>query len=119
MIKIQVDEAYAFDMLSILEVKYEKKSTQQNLDNLHELSQSIENQVGAGKFFDILNSDEYESLYHTNVVLFDLIDDIKRGEDISAKEVDDLNYLRWEYKNGIQKKFFGKETGEVKIGYGE
>jgi hypothetical protein len=116
-INIKVDEAYAFDMLSILEVKYENKLTQQNLDNLHELSQSIEDQVGAGKFCDILNSDEYGSLYHTNAVLFNLIDDIKKGENISAKEVDELNYLRWEYKNEIQKNFFGQETGEVKIGY--
>jgi hypothetical protein len=118
MINIQVDEAYAFDMLSILEVKYENKSTQQNLDNLHELSQSIEDQVGAGIFVQILDSSEYERLYWANASLFQAIDEIKKGE-VSAKEIDDLNYERWKHKNELQKKFFGRETGEVKIGYGK
>ena len=117
MIDIAVDEAYAFDMLSILAVKYDKTENEGNLKKFNLFESEIEQKVGKGLFYDVVVSMEYSNLYHANLKLFELIDQIKTDDSIKAKKIDDLNYARWEAKRDLQKKFFNQEIKEVKIGY--
>lgn len=121
MIKISVDEAAAFDMLSILAVKdslfpnLEKIST-----NLAIMSQEIINELQGDIIFnEIISSKEYGFLYLTNLELFKLIDRIKiRGEMLGdAIAIDSLNYNRYKAKRDLQVKFFSKSLTETKIGY--
>ena len=119
MIKISIDEAAAFDILSIFEVKNENRY----IDNLNDknylkLQWEIENQIGSDKFNEILESEEYLALKFINRDIFHLIDYVKKHpKKIFFESADKLNYSRYKYKTLLQEKFFNKELNEVKIGY--
>ena len=118
MIKVSVDEAYAYDMLSILMVKSEVRKDKASYDLYHKLEIEIANQTynHAG----VMASQEFLRLVNTNAMLFKKIDDIKvNGEKIGdAKEIDTLNYERFLAKKNLQSKFFPNiPITEQKIGY--
>jgi hypothetical protein len=122
MIKISVDEAVAFDMLSILAVKNALFPNLEKVSmNLAIMAQEITNELQGNILFnEIMISEEYAFLYLTNLQLFQLIDQIKiRGEELGdAIAIDSLNYNRWKAKKSLQIKFFPKsELKETKIGY--
>src|SRR6056297_1224069 len=104
MIKIAVDEAYAFDMLSILEVKLEESYNTQNLRNFQEFAERIEDQIGV-LLEEILASDEYNILLKSNMEIFNAVNMAKK-DIIKASQVDNLNYERWKAKNRLQERFF-------------
>ena len=114
MIKISVDEGYAFDFLSILHLKNELRN------NLHEvISQcetDIKSDIGEEKFNLIINSKEFAELFAANKKTFDLVD-LAKEDKCTAKEVDLSNYNRYIAKYNLQNKFFNSNVTECKIGY--
>jgi hypothetical protein len=111
MINLKVDEAYAFDYLSILEIKKDLNGLcNSNWENCFAF---IENQIGKDKMFQIINSIEYHSMVQTNKLTFDAVEKARYGS-ISAKEVDDANMLRHKRKLELQTKFFNNNLMEYK-----
>jgi hypothetical protein len=117
-IKLVVDAAYAFDFLSILEVKSNKSKLPSSEEALRQKAKEIYEQIGFDLFNKIIDSQEYLNLYKTNEFLFDLIDKMKEDPDsVKAIEVDKSNYDRFLYKKALQEKFFNDQLLEEKIGY--
>ena len=107
MITIQVDEGYAYDYLSILDVKWHKNLN--NAGNLfNDCFNHVSSQVGWKLHDKIFNSNEYKELYLSNLDTFSAVEKARYGE-ILAKEVDDLNMRRYNCKVQLQKAFFPKE----------
>lgn len=119
MIKISIDEGFAFDVLSISQVKLEKcnNSLLKKLnDNFEKLKSEISNEIGEDKLLSILGSEEYQSLKDANQYVFELVDKTKLDNGL-AREVDESNYNRYLKKINLQRKFFNNPVTEVKIGY--
>jgi hypothetical protein len=114
MLKITVDEAYAFDYYSILKLKRENGSDIDQVINL--IKSDIINYIGEIKFNLIINSKEYENLYLSNKNTFDAVDKAKTDQ-VLASYVDRCNYLRMIHKKELQSKFFSNDLSEVKLGY--
>lgn len=114
MIDICVDEAYAFDYYSILEIKFQKDAISNAL--LETLNNKISTQIGNKLFDIIINSLEYKNLYDANMNTFIAVEKAKTNE-FTAKEVDIINYKRMIAKQELQKKYFTNPLKEVKIGY--
>jgi hypothetical protein len=114
MIKLTVDEAYAFDYYSILSLKNSNGFL--SLDVLQTVKKDLEESLGEDLVKNILNSQEYESLLNANKLTFDAVD--KAKEDlVKASYVDKCNYERMLAKKSLQNKFFNTDLSEVKIGY--
>ena len=116
MIKVSVDYGYAFDMLSILEVKKENNSNNINLENYERLYNEIKDQINTKLFYKIIQSLEYLNLKNINKKVFDLVDIVKNDNGL-AKEVDKANYQRYVAKTNLQKIYFEINPTEIKIGY--
>jgi len=105
MITIPVDEAYAFDFLSILIVK---KSAQ-----IKEVEDHISRQIGISEYQKIFESIEFKNMIDINQKTFDMVDRAKRN-DTDAKSVDDCNMKRYYAKLSLQNKFFHSDLKEIK-----
>ncbi len=116
MIAIQVDEGYAFDHLSIIEVKLDCSPSHVNEKNHGDASANIIRQIGHDLFHQIVESKDYMNLYDCNKKIFKLVDDAKEDL-VTASEVDNANYERFVLKKALQEKFFGSQIKEVKVGY--
>lgn len=105
MINLSVDEAYAFDYLSILHVKsYHSEGAVRAWEKCHEfLGAQIDNQL----WNSIIESEEYENLKKANQTVFNAVEKARYGN-ISAKEVDESNTERYRSKVKFQEKFFPK-----------
>jgi hypothetical protein len=116
-IKLSVDAAFAFDYLSILEIKCIKNSSKQNTDNFYNCQKDIIESLGDRTlFFSIIASNEYLDLYNSNEKVFNLVD-LAKDNKCLASEVDKANYERYKSKIALQKKFFNTSLSEAKIGY--
>jgi len=112
MINLNVDEAYAFDYLSILDIK---KNINQNCHKMWSNSFNfIKNQIGEEKMNEIINSKEYKNMIETNQLTFDAVEKARFGKQITAKEVDDANMLRHKRKLELQTRFFHNILMEYK-----
>jgi hypothetical protein len=118
MINLLCDEAYAFDYLSILEVKRDMDPSNSSKSFTYfECASHLQKQLN-DKFKTIIDSVEYKELYDKNVKVFKLIDRLRAHENISAATIDDANMERFFAKMRLQHKFFsGAELKEVKINY--
>jgi hypothetical protein len=114
MITLLVDEAYAFDYLSILEVKKEKYSS--NYKTWLNCSNHLQNQFESEKWLSIISSEEYKNMIKANLLTFEAVDKAKTNE-VTAQYVDKCNYQRHIAKINFQKKFFNTDLMESKIGY--
>ena len=114
MINLLVDEAYAFDYLSILEVKKEKSKTSN--DTWNTCYMYLKNQFDSQKWLSIINSEEYKDMIKANQLTFIAVDKAKNNE-VTAQYVDYCNYQRHAAKQNFQKKFFTSDLSELKIGY--
>jgi len=103
MIQLLVDEAYAFDYLSILEIKKDINC-----------KANIQQEVGKEKMLDIINSEEYKLMIETNKLTFDAVEKARYGGDITAKEVDRINLERHKRKLELQRKFSHNNLTEYK-----
>ena len=116
MIKISLDEAYAFDMLAILEVKISNLSGEKLAKTLEKMSDMIEEfveQIGRDKYNQIIYSVEYEKMIKANHKVFELIDKSKFDDGL-AKVTDDANFERHIAKVAFQKRFFDSDLTEFK-----
>jgi hypothetical protein len=113
MISILLDEGYAFDYLSILEIKSNKNGDKMAYNHCKE---NIISQIGLYEFLEIESSPEYKELLEANFHTFNLVDAVKSDTCLGA-EVDRSNYQRFLKKQALQKKFFGSIGHEIKIGY--
>ncbi len=122
MISVPVDPGYAYDLLSILDVKDEKVRTQASADACGALYHDLARQVGTELHFAVTRSPEFASLKRVNLLLFELIDRLKapdRPPDVCYdRDVDQLNYQRYLGKRALQQRFFpDTPQTEVKLGY--
>jgi len=116
MIKVSLDEAYVFDLLSIYAVKIDNSEgdkKRQSEKNYNLLSNEIIESIGIDKFTDIILSDEYKNLVDANQIVFDLVDRAKENK--LAKATADANYERYLKKIELQQKFFETKITEIKI----
>lgn len=114
MISLLVDECYAFDYLSILEIK-KNINSEKNKKAWEECFDYLQKQL-PDLFQLIINSQEYKDLYEANLLTFNAVDKARSGGSISAKEVDDLNILRYNKKLDLQRKYFSNTIiREVKL----
>ena len=114
MISLNVDEAYAFDYLSILEVKKQKSFSA--VEAWSKCCVHLQTQFDSEKWFSIINSEEYENMIKANELTFIAVDKAKNNE-VTAQYVDYCNYQRHAAKQNFQKKFFTSDLSELKIGY--
>ena len=106
MININVSESFAFDFLSIYEVKFHKNPTSEIADkNYEECEDYISNQLGWDFYYEIVQSKEYNDLYESNKRLFELVE-LAKDDKVKASEVDRGVIDRWEKKKALQDKFF-------------
>jgi len=116
MIDIKVDEGYAFDYLSILNLKCtldpESDIKQRAYD---ECKVYLKSQLG-NKFDDVFFSNEYNELYIANYETFKAVD-LAKTDSVKASDVDRCNYTRFMMKKKIQDTYFGGEMYETKTGY--
>jgi hypothetical protein len=116
MLKISLDEAYVFDMLSVFDVKVLNLSGEKLAKTLEKMSDMIEEvveQIGKEKFDEIYSSTEYEELVQANQHIFDLVDESQKIEGM-AKVTDDANFARHLKKMNLQKTHFKNDLTEVK-----
>lgn len=114
MIKITVDEAYAFDFYSILEIK--KSFGMSVEEQLVEYRKEISSQLSDELFYEIYESKEYADLLFCNRLTFEAVDKAKSDE-VKASYVDECNYRRTVAKKKLQQKFFNEGISEIKYGY--
>jgi hypothetical protein len=124
MIKVTIDEASAFDMLSILEIKLmgeykidnaKKKKLNENYELLK--GELIE-EIGEDKFNEILDSEEYRLLLASNNIVFKMIDKVKESkarETQTSKIVQSMNDDRFRWKGNLQNAFFNNKLIEQKL----
>lgn len=116
MIKISLDDAAAFDILSILKVKKEKLAANKTdlVEQIEFLKNEIVSQIGLDKVNDILLSESFKKLCDANLHIFEEIEKIRLGTSILAKTADDLNIKRYNAKKALQNAFFQNELTELK-----
>lgn len=114
MIKITVDDAYAFDYFSILELKQQKGCDVQI--SIDQIKKDIIENISSEKFNLIVKSEEYSKLYDANKKTFDAVDGAKTDE-VLASYVDKCNYYRMICKKKLQDKHFSDKLTETKLGY--
>ena len=111
MISILVDEAHAFDMLSILQLKAAKSPKELPKYSTFMLNMGI--QIGPA-IASIMVSDEYAALLEANTKVFNYLTEIDKGVQLEAKVVHDANMRRFYAKQDLQNKYFGSELEEQK-----
>lgn len=117
MVSILVDEAYAFDYLAILLIKYDFSKNESILTKTEECTEHIQSQIGKKKMDEILSSEEFKKVIDANKKTFDWVDKAKT-DSCKASDVDRSNYIRCQARNALQEKFFPtKKISEVKFGY--
>ena len=114
MIKITVDEAYAFDYYSILHLKYNNGYLPP--ETLQIAKNDLTDSLGEYLVTKILDSNEYHDVYEANKLTFDAVDKAK-DDSVPASYVDKCNYKRMLAKKELQSKFFNTNLSEIKIGY--
>lgn len=112
MININVDEAYAYDFLAILDVKRQKNIKDAEAA-FRECYFYIQCQVGYILHKNIVESNEYKNLLRANIETFEGVEKARYGI-ISAKELDNCNMQRYNFKKELQKKFFSCDISEQK-----
>ena len=115
MIYLPVDESYAFDYLSILELKYKMDlENPQKKSNFMTCYDYLKKQLD-DRFILIIESDEYKECLKANMMTFKAVDQAKTDK-VPASYVDKCNFQRHTAKQILQKKFFSNELTETKIG---
>ena len=104
--KINVDEGYAFDYLSILHIKQLQNPSNENFKKWQDCYVFLKNQINNALLWDkIIQSEEIKQIDEANKKTFEAVEIARYGE-ISAKEVDECNMQRYHSKIKFQNKFF-------------
>lgn len=116
MLKVSLDEAYVFDLLSIYQVKIDNSLGDKKiklLESYNTLSSEIINQIGQKLYNNIIKSAEYNDLILSNQNVFNLV--VKADESELSKMTASANFDRYNKKIILQNKFFENNITEVKI----
>ena len=115
---LEVDASYAYDFLSIYEVKEAMHSTdKQAALNSDMTEEFLIRQLGKNFHDLIVESDEYQNLLEINLELYRLVDMVKTEPHL-GKEVDMAVFKRRLSKIALQEKFFpNTKISEQKFGY--
>lgn len=116
MLKISIQEAAAFDSLSIFLLKSVKNNNEINNKNYNFLLRELYSEIGIQKTIAVLNSQEYKDLYKINELIFNLVDKVKKNPCI-GDQIDKANFDRFKKKQELQSKFFKSSLFEQKFGY--
>ena len=103
MIYLIVDEAYAFDYLSILDVKVDEIRTSECSEAFLRCYQTMKDQMS--DIESVMRSKEYSDLKEANRMVFKLVDKAKRDE-VKASDVDRGNHERCKKRKALQDRFF-------------
>lgn len=114
MIKLLVDECYAFDYMAILFIKRDKSDAA--FKTWQDCYEFIKSQFNEDFFNDMINSKEYKEIIDNNQKTFNMVIKAKENE-CTAMDVDKCNYGRHQAKIKFQEKFFKGKMNEIKIGY--
>jgi hypothetical protein len=114
MINLNVDEAYAFDYLSILFLKRERNK--EAYTTWSKCNDFLKKQIGEDLYIQIINSVEYNNILEANFKTFNMVDLAKENK-CTAQDVDKCNYERYKAKIAFQNTFFTTKITETKIGY--
>lgn len=109
-----VDMAYAFDYISIVAIKGENNPSLETLSHYFDNLDCLRVQLGEELLRKVHSSNEYMELKKANKSVFDLVERVRKGEKIDAKEIDDGNMLRFYKKKALQDKFFVGKLAETK-----
>lgn len=115
----KIETAAFFDILSVWEIKWAFSSKKRDIiwKEMKAVENSLKEQLGDHDFDLIYSSPEYSELLKANQNIFFTIDWIKKPDNnMLARDLDALNYKRYQAKMNLQKRFFGN-LNEVKIGY--
>ena len=111
-VKITVDAAHAFDMYTILSIKYanctDPNSKIKLIEQMELLGREINEAISYEMASRIYRSDFYSNLYHANLAIFLRIKKEKSDADI-------LNQKRFDAKQALQNAFFNKTLEEIKL----
>lgn len=111
MINLEVDEAYAFDYLSILQLKNEYHGNKAFVT----CYDTIVKQLGVELMILIISSPEYARVLEANRKVFWIIEEMRETSfTIDARLVDRMNTERYNAKKQLQKVFFGNDVTEFK-----
>jgi len=109
MIDIPFDEAGAFDLLSIAQIK-----RQYGLDAPYkQLILAIKLGIGTELALQIIASPEYDALFAANQYMW-LIQEQSMRDECKASDVDKQNQARYHAKQALQKRFFSTPLTEQK-----
>lgn len=118
MIQVSVDEAAAYDMLAILDVKWLHVQDEALDAVVDKLTAEIELAIGESRHWEICQSPEYWNLFAANRAVFEAIDAMQIHETPGdATKIDRLNHERYLCKRALQERFFPTKLTERKIGY--
>lgn len=117
MIKLMVDEGYAFDFLSILEIKMKKNCNDiRHKINFERCVKELIQEIGKDLFFRIIESTEYKNLLNSNIKTYDAVE-MAKTDDVSASYVDSCNFERYVCKRRLMDVYFKDDVmTEIKIG---
>lgn len=119
MIKISIDEASGFDILSIYDVKINKSENEEKVKKNRELFSLLYQELSAyiPRIADIIESEEYKNLYIANSETFDMVA-LAKEDKVLASDVDRSNHKRYIAKMKLQQKHFSDTPlQETKTGY--
>ncbi len=111
MIPLKVPKAYAYDYLSIFDVKLTKGVVSEY--DFKECSVDIATKIGIQQHFDILASQYYKELYRLNLATWDAVD-LAKIDAVKASYVHNLNTERWKAKKTLQEYFFPRNEFKEK-----
>ena len=118
MIEYPLDESFCFDHYSILAVKLEAAKSKEEKGRaakmLNFYNNYLRERLGDVKFDAVINSLEYKKLEDCNRDIFKLVDNCYHY-DINMRVSAEMSIKRWELKNSIQIKYFGRAASEMKI----
>lgn len=114
MLKGEFDMGFAFDLISIKQVKYDIAQTDASKEEFEFHSDQIRRQLK--NYLAIINSKFYKDLYEANKAVYHAVDLAKKNQ-VTAFYVDYLNWTRWILKQKLQEHFDGEPLSEIKIGY--
>jgi hypothetical protein len=117
MIFVPMEEASAFDILSILEIKLENIKDESKLQKIkqdyNKLLFYIKDQLGNDKYKLIISSCEYFELKSANLETFKFVDEAAKDNGIANKAWG-ANMLRFGKKAKLQQVHFKNTLNEVK-----
>lgn len=116
MVRLRVDDSYAFEYYCILLVKKHFNPNDAISLQIEICKNRLVEQLGSGRFQKIVESAEFTEMFNVNCDTFRAVD-LAKQDKLKASEVDAMTYKRKIAKDALQKAHFDVENLEVKIGY--